>query len=455
MFKTGVVLFDNPNIPGQAWAARANESAFRIASPEALSTDTVWLLGMDAAQMYAFGLSGHAIFRGNDFLRTRLDVLSREVLPLSESNAHRAETLAKLFERQVLIYQRFIEKNVSREQWVPHPFSLRQAIRESLLPYDPDFRGAMELMTACNEALQEFVRCMVYVDKNKGTMTVPIVLPRINHAKQIFRCEVPSSLQVKKIKGFPRGQEEQVAWCASIGKPMLLQVTVHAVREDMASVLSYGGITAVRPRIQGTRGTTHRAMRSWMTSNEFLWLAPIAKIEIHDAMVFEESGTLEQLPAVREFFDLVTEADEAGISAGLFAENLWTAVTTQHAHPMKKLVSANVLAPFFRAHERFLCFQKAKVLADAGYQVSGYGTGKIFLVFEEDEFLQANVFKAAALIGAVPPMIDPDYPHTMGFSDMLDGKPAAYVAMMNVIASGQWQTWVDFDEQLVDNLVGQ
>lgn len=453
--KTGVVLFDDPNIPSQAWAARAGERAFRIASVEALSSDTIWMLSLDAQQMYAFGLSGHAIFRGSDYLRLRLDAIADEIMPARVGNSERAQVLATIFERVVLLYQRFFEPDVPRERWEPHPFSMRHAIREALLPYDPDLRAHPDLYKACTESLQEFVRCAVYVDRNKGMVTVPVALPRIAHAREVLSCEVPLSLANRRIGGpYPKNGDLQVQWVAKEGLPMLCQVTVHSVSEEFAGVLSYGGVTSSRPRVMGARGTNHRATRSWMTSNELLWLAPIARIEIHDCFVFEEAGSLMRLPVLGSFFSTVTQADEAGISVPLFAELLWTGVTTAHAHPVKKMTSANIVAPFIRAQERFLCFRKAKRFFDEGYQISGYGAGRIFLVFEEDEFLPANAFRAAAVAGCLPPMLDPQYPHrAMLMDDIGANASEAYRAVMGVLASGQWQAWMQFDDALIDRIM--
>lgn len=346
-----------------------------------------WIVSLTPREMMAMGLESHALFRSNDFFRTKIETIRQEIA--GENLTLGAQVSARIASRIMRLAYEVAEIDTV------HPLTLRHALRERILPIDIDWSNTPVVLEAIDSATQEFARIAPTPEKQH---VFTLIAPRIAHAKNITNLVVPSPVRAsaKVIKPpFPKKKEAISAWIESNACPMLIRGNFSfTVRSPEDAIYEIKNIAPTRYRRKGVMGEVRRASRRWFTHLDALFLLEaLDEIHIEEAILFEEATYLGDHPVVARFLAQLGEEEDASLSCAIFAENLWSALASGNAPPIKKDVCANPMTPFIRAHERILMARVAKDLIKAGFHVVGYGTGKI-LITENDpaRLVQAALF---------------------------------------------------------------
>lgn len=365
-----------------------------------------WVVSLTPREMIALGIEAHALFRSNDFFRTKIETIRQELIG---NDLIRGATFASRVASRIMCLARAALGIDS-----VHPLTLRHAIRERLLPIDIDWSHTPIVLEAIESATQEFAR--IAPTPEKGNVFA-LCAPRIAHAKAITNLTVPSPLQpaIRVLyPPFPDRADAIRSWIESVGLPMLIKGNFSfQVRTAEESVYEVKNIAPTRYRKKGVMGEVRRASRKWFTHLDALFLLEaIDKIQIESAIVFEETILLDAHPAVEKVLALFGEEAEASLSCAIFAENIWTAFATGNAPPLKKDVCANPMTPFIRAKERIAMARVAQTLIKAGFRVIGYGTGRVLLAEPLERIVEAAFFADlipyAGMVACNTPLFNPE-----------------------------------------------
>jgi hypothetical protein len=402
MIKTGAIIFDTES-PGSGWVCEAGGDPFRMASIRTLPTDTVWLVSAGYDEMNEAGLAGHAFYRNDSFLRLKFSVIATE-FGLYDDQSYflpdvAAAKVAVIFERLVRLF--CVVAGVSREHWKPHPFGLKNAIREMALPPDPVVDPLLHEATL--ESVQEFTRSLSR--PSFGSHLVALSLPRVEHARQVLSTMVPATDRFKRVKP-PKGLAgaSLSSWVIEQGGPILARTTLSNFEQQIGDVSNFGGI-APKVRKGAAFSLQYTTTRQWLTGEELVLYSGSADVDVHEAIVFERHARLIDLPHVRDLFSRVSEIDHLSYSLGLFFDNLWTGLVSSYATGPSRDRAVNLIAPFLRSVDRIHCMSAAIRVSDQGHTVSGFGAGRVHLWLEKKELMQGEAVKVAALAGLIPPML--------------------------------------------------
>lgn len=401
----GCVVFDDPHehAAGYAASTRNPGAAYRIAGTGDLESDSVWLTNLDYTLTRESGLGGHARFRRADFFRRYLDHLCESCglstaavnighPPLVEYIETGRRTRGGVYSERDLapakavalagLTERTMRLTVALTgmTFVPQ-YRLNLGLREMALPADPVLPEYM--LEALEDAVvrKSTVERSVSVD---GSARIAWYrLPPVAHALKILALPVPNGRWTPVEE---RGDIEAIL--GEDKMPFLAKATIKQVAPAFNRLINYG------------TGAGRRSARRWIASLEYRALTDIAEIRVHKLLVCDsvrKSPFLEQA-VVR----LSPEADklEASVSAGLFAENLWTAVAARH-NPDGGL-RGNPATPFVHAVDRIACMSAALAVQDAGLDVVSYGLGTVAarIPYGCDE---RDIAKVAASSGTLPP----------------------------------------------------
>ncbi|WP_053764412.1 hypothetical protein [Leptospirillum ferriphilum] len=404
-WKTGCVIFDDPVLRSGGWASFTDENGspsepFRINGTGQLGSDVVWWLNIDYTNMGVSGLRKHPRFRGDYYLRTRMDQIFAEWGASSFSPADKTVLGAILFWR-VMEFAR-IHYRFDR---IPLD-SLRSGIRE-VWPndevLDPKIREAML------NSLTEYTHCeRTEVALENSGKNISFVLPRYRHAASILDSPVPDndwkivpSSQVPKNCVIDANFRK---WMTDFGKPVLVQAVVSEINPEVNGLLNFGsGVRKHKVRDRENAPSARRFWdpdRSWMTVDEAIVLSRFATVSVSEVIA---SGRLVRLSDYQNAWPQETGNPEfLSWSYGLFMENVWTARTS--ILPGERETSGWQI--FYRSLDHVLCLQAAHVLREKGLVIMGYGTGRVSARIPNG-MTDAEMADAALAAGVVPESLDP------------------------------------------------
>lgn len=396
-WKLGCIIFDEPSQHTTGWAAWIDQNGnrsepYRIDGTNSLPTDIVWWINLTFEEMSMAKLSFNARFRGEGFLRTKMDVIFKE-WGVSQSSPDEKAYLGAIVFWRVMFFV-FIHYGFTR---VPQD-SLKNGIRDvwekdPLLP-DP-------IREALGDALTEYAQC----EQNGATGGRPasFLVPRSQHARVILSSPVPGNAwKVVPEKLIPKGQVVDRSFrdhLIDLGGPALIHAVISDIDPEKNSILGFG--SGIRQRKNAGSKSLKRhweSNRSWLTIDEAMVVSAYAKVTVKNLIVTDPGKTMllsdltpswpEQMNGNHEFLSW---------SYGLFLENVWIA----RAYPFPKELLASGWQVFYRSFDHVASMKAAWELSRSGIVVLGYGAGRI--AAKVPDFMTPQEVAVAALSAGVVP----------------------------------------------------
>lgn len=364
----GVVLFDDvlkkktksrARRPTEGWASIAGGPARRIGAVMELESDVRWLTNMDFVDFHANQLSKHPGLYYSDFLRTSITQIADDIgANVGQVSADKsAELLSTVFNRVMTMAesQLNVDLNARVTNRVLCDFiSVRSQNK---------YRIPEEVNAALEHAFQTHTQCMTR--PNRDWKYANLRRPRYQHAISVLSTAVPSEYQWVYINNekMPVVGSQRIDWCVGHELPVLANVKVTPRRGDMGYLISYNS------------GANKE--RAWLSQPELLWVSMFCDVEVIGAFVceagFEPQKELDLFPELGDF-------SFSSYSLGLLAENLWVSM----ASPRVSTTAQKFYPPravWYRSIDRIEMFRSAVSLSKAGFNVSGYGVGSVWLTY--------------------------------------------------------------------------
>jgi hypothetical protein len=425
--KYGAAFFEDTTLPRIATIARAGDStAERVAGTEDLSSDTVWLTNLESSTMWSRRLNKNARLRDSKFLRVDVNQILKTIGMQDEPDDRKVRAIADIFGRVMQIMNKVLQIN-----YVPQK-PLRNGIRKHLAPPNPAYDK--KLLLALKDATKFFTNCQSTTTQEVETKT--FYLNPIEHARKILSSPVPAG-EWTLSKNMP-SQGTIGDWIEDTG-PILARVTINHIEPSLSALLNYGSDLS-----------TSEKNRQWLTANELLYLISMAsEITLHEAYIPDGCVTYEKLiNNVFKRFDF--DCNVLSISWGLFLDNLWVATGMPLVDRSRGIKSetTNPVNPFLRAYDRALCMQTAIGLQEMGFDISGYGTGKINV--NAAGFSDLDLFRAARKLNLMPPPGSLSL-EDLGLTDLEYDDPL--IVMQSFYAQSRFEEMLDFDEQVVNDVI--
>ncbi|WP_042687562.1 hypothetical protein [Candidatus Glomeribacter gigasporarum] len=391
----GVMLYDNPKECKAGWASIAGAEAMYMRSHADLANHVIWVTN---SEFSAFQMLGHRHvhnLRGTSFFRTPLYQMAADLgIPMA---GHFAKSAAQQLAK---IAMRILTLGAMAYEWKPGELFNADALHENIksrfprdtLPNDPRLEHALRSAYQTDSAVSR-------ADFVPNSIFLTLRMNRLLHAKNILACPIPDDgWGYLSNRQLPVNAKERLAMCLNSEAPVLAEVVVDMTRADAA----YGALAAF-----GQKVASRMVLREWVSHPELIWLAQCAPIEIRSVFKSTQYQPLKHaLPTVLSEDPLLA----LSYSAGLLAENHWTALASDEYNRLTKKRTLSSRAVWLRAADRAFCFALAKYALDQGFAVTGYSSGAVRVRVLRAELL--HVLSFAIEHGLVCPdlnrLIQPD-----------------------------------------------
>lgn len=362
----GVVLFndvilkkgrDRKRLPTEGWASIDGGQARRIGSITELESNVKWLTNLGFEDFYENQLGRNPNLFPSDFLRTDVksvaDDIGANVDQLSADKAVCA--LSAVFSRIMKLAEGKLQINLNAKivNKTLHDFISARTVNKYEIPD--------EINTALKHAYQASTQCVSR--PNSGWKYAMLRKPRYQHAIDVLSSPVPSEFRWVYVNNerMPVAGPKRIDWCIGNELPVLANVKVTPRRGgDLNVIISYNSGAQVE--------------RAWLSQPELLWVSMFCDVEVIGAFVceagFEHQKEIDAFPALGDF-------SYGSYSLGLLCENLWVSLASPRTKVTRKFYPPR--AVWYRAVDRVEIFKAASRLHRAGFQVSGYGYGSVWL----------------------------------------------------------------------------
>ena len=362
----GVVLFndvilkrgkDRKRLPTEGWASIDGGPSRRIGSITELESNVKWLTNLDFVDFFSNQLGKNPNLFYSAFLRTDLksvaDDIGAGVEQLSTDKAVCA--LSMIFQRIMNLAVNRLQINLnSRNVNTLYDFIAARTTNTYKIPD--------EINEALKHAYQATTQCVTRF--NREWKYAMLRKPRYQHAIDVLSTPVPSEFRWVYINNdrMPVSNIKRVDWCLAHDLPVLANVKVTPRRGgELNGIISYNSGAMVE--------------RAWLCQPELLWMSLFCDIEVIGAFVceagFDHQKEIDTFPTLGDF-------SHASYTLGLLVENLWVSMASARSN----LVGQKFYPPravWYRAVDRIEMFKSATELHRAGFQVTGYGYGSIWL----------------------------------------------------------------------------
>lgn len=380
--RAGAVLFDLDNFItandgtsislDRAWASVGGAPARRVQSLHDLDSDVVWYTNLNHNQMWQARLHEDPKVRTSGWLRTSLFQLTDEL----GIDAHAvapdvaASALATLASRVIEVAERDYGVRPQSRYQLNEDFAARLNAPRSAIPdafYDACFKDIAEHVTVTVVANQSH---------SAYSPTVTFRNNRVRHAREVLATPVPPDTGWRP---YALAHEENLD---DLRLPFLADCKITDVKPAVAEILSWG-IGAKR-------------QRTWITDIEWRVLRELATVQIKRVLVCDQPAeVLPQASIVPDY-----PHAELSVTAGLIAEQIWTALTMSRPYrgADKRFTAA---AAWLRSADRMRMFRFAQSLYAQGLHVSLYGVGNVVVRYPEGGLRRAIEIASGA--GLLPP----------------------------------------------------
>lgn len=384
----GVCWFDDPESALGGWACRAGDKPFRVNGTQSLASDVFWITNLHYNLFRRFNLVQAPHIADTQFFRTSLQMLANE-LGLYQAPDRAVEVLASIFARVVIQGDEHL--GIGRS---PSGYRYMKALMDRLLPREhrmlPHGAHAHELQNCFRQAMQAN-QGMSGVQRPAGAVAYSFVFPRGAYARWLLSQPVPCSAAWQEIK--TRGEE--TVFGVQAGENVSGTRAIRARLQDLGeghAVFLRIRVLDMDPFYQpfASFGATAKCPRAWAALPEVLELSRYAKIAV--------AGGFRAPAAPLNLQGLDLEADEFSFSRGLYAENVWAALTQK----LNNGKDETALGAYLRAYDRLACGRAAAAMARMRYLIGSYGTGRVLVYLRAGEMREAA--KYALELGLLPPL---------------------------------------------------
>lgn len=382
----GCVMFDlQENIdgksvpmPGSGWASVEGATAYRIKNVGDLSSEVKWLSNLSENIFYKMKMSKYSHLKYSGYLRTDVGQIMKELglNPPKVTIVSICQTLSEIFTKVMRLTVEFYDITTFAEK------DLQSELRLSFFPNDANISTHVD--KALSRAYQDLVMCDHPLTKEKMNF-IKLKRPRYYHAKSILDTSIPlwdGDWDFLSPQDLPGNTEEQLKFLMDQEKPFIAKVAIHSfshpenMNVDLSKLLNLG---------ESLGEGTIREQRNWVCQPELLYLSKFANLEIQAAFMAKGYQELEkkvQLPYLGELSDF-------SYSLGLLSECVWTGLASRSINPQtrsKRLVSPR--ACWLKAADRFMTLTSAMMLSSAGFIVTSYGYGEVYIMVEDEKLSQ-------------------------------------------------------------------
>ena len=366
----GAIFFDDVNNPKAGWASVRGQAAFRITSPGTLDSSIFWWSNLDFRGL-AQNNANPKIKKIN-YLAPNMDQLIGE-LGLGRGRTSVSSTVQIISE----IFDR-VMRLAHQQYGLQYPIAADLA--EDL--FDHIVSKDKPITPEIDEALkQSYQTWSDTADrKNKaGDKWITFRRPRMRHARDILATPIPGDEWEFISESRLPAEKKRVDWLLAQPQPALVQVSVSNIQFEVSRVLSFGG------------GYREGGYRGWMSHPELLMFSKFSKVKVENA--FLASDYAPQL-VYRQMNDGGT-LGLLSISNGILAENYWLALAT--ARTFKKFIpnqdNDKIYSPrsvWLSASDRFYSLLPALMMDGSGFNVRGYGRGKVVIAIDPGAIKEAR-----------------------------------------------------------------
>ena len=357
-----------------AWFSISGEPAKKVQSIHDLPNDTIFLTNLTYTQFHAAGLTRHANFRNEGWLRSGVHQLASELgLTIDyASQSVAASAIAAIAQRVINI----AHEKIGVTPTVLHSFNkdVADAIGPAKSLIQSQFYKSFE--QCASQTWVSVVNNHNYTGRNPS-FTARV--NRLSHAKALLNTKLPPDTGWEFQKSSSKIKLD--SWLSTIDKPFLAHCIIKNVQPMVGELFSWG--------------SGAKAQRDWLTNIELDQLREYADIEIDSVLICSNDPIT---PAQASLLPS-SPLDELSISLGIFAELLWTSLTSKQPQTSDGRFSA--AAAWLRAADRMIMFNFAQRAAARGLDVAGYGTGAVTIRYPEGALKKS--LSVATDIGLIPP----------------------------------------------------
>lgn len=367
--KIGAVTFHNLSEPTSGVACVGTRAATNFNRRTELASDTIWISD-------AKGATNAQNFRYANYLRCTTNNIAEDLGVVLQDTVMGLPRVAETIGRvRDIVAHSYPWTNFSQE-WSHQ--TLAASIAKILSPLGSS-ETPEELESAFTQAFQSY--SMVPDIQGPIPGNVPQKLyslrsNRLRYAQYICKTQIPSGRWQSML--VPEGGNAlKLDDYLNPNKPCIVEASI-----DFSTSLS-AAVTPALTAFGSSRPNGNSAIRKWISQIELAWLVEHANVYITSAFCAQGSTDLPtrlQLP-VSITADPVYSLS---ISAGIVAENHWVALsqTTSKRRAGNSATSvyydvATPMAVWLRAADRAYCFSMAKIVAERGFVVTGYGYGSV------------------------------------------------------------------------------
>lgn len=385
--KFGCVLFDDTAQHNTGWASQEGGEPFRVAATKDLASDTIWWTNLPYQVAQYSGLLQHSRFRKNDYLRTKMHAIFKDMNLVGGMQS--CVPLSLIFERVIRVVQRLMK---FKSDDIPQ-LMLRSGVREKVMGHDPVHEESV--YAALNQAdapwsITESTYDMVSAQEKEVVM---LRLPPREHAHYVMSTPVPTG-KWEHVDLSLTSSEAVDAWIASITGPAVINITANNFSSEYNAIYNFGS------KLGGSKSN-----RQWVTTQELISILPVADVKAHSAYVNSamspDSGWL-------HVFNNLPDNVDLSYSANIAFDNIWSGICGSVWPPPSQRgperTWINDYAPFVRAMDKLACLEKAVMLQKMGFDVDGYGAGKV-MVRKHSHNDALSFYQAARELNMLPPAL--------------------------------------------------
>lgn len=364
--KIGVVTFNNSTEPTSGAACVAPRAVSYFNRRTEIASDVIWI--SDAKN--AINAQN---FRTANYLRSSLSQIASDlgVMLKGENTAEGLKCVAETVSRVRDIAAHAYPWVDFSSDW-SHP-DLATCIAK-ILPPTGEIIQAMESPLRQAHQAYSSVPDRGYPD-GTGHTIYTLRANRLRYAQYICATKVPGSGWTS----IPEGSRHNYSLDDYLdpANPSLVEASIE---------FSTGLNEAVTPSLTAygsSRAMGRQPLRKWISQPELAWLVQHANVHITSAFISESSESISE----RHALPSALTADPVyalSIAAGLVAECHWTGIssTTSVRRPgnsatVRYVDVASSTSVWLRAADRAYCFAMAKIVAQKGFLVCGYGYGSV------------------------------------------------------------------------------
>lgn len=430
----GCCIFDEPDLCAQGWLATGGEKTERFESVDEVLEhypSSQWLTNVPYTVRKELGVMPQtqcccAGYFHEDFVRLSASLGIQERRGMAIFGG-------MLMNRVTRLAKAFVD-----EAFFPAPYAVKFGFQRALGLSTLFVPGILN--EAFTSATYYSIECPLAYEYPEKEHIGTLLVPQRTHCARIFDAPLPLG------RFLPASRDEIPAQGAK-REDIIAYLRDNRDRPGLFHIVWSNLDANVRPLLRFSRHFGDMPRELWLTSPDFMLLAPFADITIYEVYFAESVHHLDRLVSLAETFG---EHADCSISSHLFFENLWLGQTVarKSRQRLPGLFAVNPNTSYLRARDRFVLFQSVANLIKNGITVLGYGNGRIRVDMSRTDPLR--LFTIARENGLIPPFL--------GLQGDLLPKPSEETVlsyMQHWFATNNTAAILDFDGKMVNSLLAK